>query len=413
LKRRILFIGASFYPEPVGIGKYSGEMIKWLAEKGYSCTVITTFPSYPFWKVQPPYEKSSFWFKKETIPVKNGIPIKVIRCPHFVPRKPSGLTRLISDFTFFFNASLVVLLFLFVKKRHYLITVAPPFVLGLTGLLYRKIKGAKLLYHIQDLQIETARELKMMRSEVMIKILLSVEKFIINHADWVSTISTGMMERVKKKSNKPVLFFPNWVDTDSFYPLENKPILKQKFGFSSNDKVILYSGAIGQKQGLETVLDTAESLERFPEIKFAICGTGPYMEHLMKLRDEKKLRNVFFFNLQPVHLFNSFLNMADLHLVLQRVGASDLVLPSKLSTILSVGGVPIVTAKKGTSLYNIVHSGDLGIVIEPENPDALVDAITKENHMDLQSKSKKARLYAVESLGSNHILQNFFSKIFY
>src|SRR4051812_16801504 len=162
-------------------------MVKWLAEQGYRCTVITTFPSYPFWKVQPPYEKRSMWFKIETLHVANGRSIKLIRCPHYVPRKPSGMKRLISDFTFFFNANLVILQQLFAKKSDFVITVTPPFIMGLSGIFYKRIKGAKLLYHIQDLQIDAARNLKMIQSPKVLNVLFAIERFIMRHSDWVST----------------------------------------------------------------------------------------------------------------------------------------------------------------------------------------------------------------------------------
>ena len=69
MSERILLIGGNFSPEPTGIGKYNGEMIEWLSKKGYTCTVVTTYPYYPQWKLQPPF-KSHIWYKKETRTVK-------------------------------------------------------------------------------------------------------------------------------------------------------------------------------------------------------------------------------------------------------------------------------------------------------------------------------------------------------
>ena len=68
--------------------------------------------------------------------------------------------------------------------------------------------------------------------------------------------------------------------------------------------------------------------------------------------------------------------MADVHLVLQKDGASDLVMPSKLSTILAVGGVAIVTARPGASLFSIIDSNIAGLLIEPDSQSALDAAIT-------------------------------------
>ena len=49
MQKRILLIGYNFSPEPTGIGKYSGEMIQWLGNQGYDCTVLTAYPYYPYW----------------------------------------------------------------------------------------------------------------------------------------------------------------------------------------------------------------------------------------------------------------------------------------------------------------------------------------------------------------------------
>jgi colanic acid biosynthesis glycosyl transferase WcaI len=411
-KRRILLIGGNYSPEPTGIGKYNGEMVKWLAEQGNDCTVVTTFPYYPQWKVQVPYVKTCNWFKVETELVKNGHPIKVIRCPHFIPKNPSGLNRIISEFSFFFSAYLVMIVLLFKKKYDNVITVAPPFEMGLLGILYKKIRGGEFLYHIQDLQIDAARDLSLIKSKTVIDIFISIEKFILSHSDVVSTISPGMIKKVKSKLSREVMFFPNWVDTNTFYPIENKGVLKTQFGFNPTDKVVLYSGAIGHKQGLEAILHVAKALENSEHIKFAICGSGPYTNNLISLKDEMNLKNVFFLPLQPLKMFNSFLNIADIHLVLQKSGAGDLVMPSKLSTILSVGGVAIVTAKSGTSLYDLMNSTNMGILIEPDDHEALINAITNIGGDKLIEKQRNARLYAERNLSTNKILDVFFTKVF-
>ncbi|MDQ6813121.1 MAG: WcaI family glycosyltransferase, partial [Bacteroidota bacterium] len=299
MKKRILLIGGNYFPEPTGIGKYNGEMVKWLAEEGHSCTVITTFPYYPHWKIQHPYDKDCFWFKTERIEIGNNQFVNVIRCPHYVPGIPTGLKRMISELSFFFTAYLALLLLLFKKKYDIVITVAPPFAIGLLGIFYSKIRGGKFLYHIQDLQVDAARDLAMIKSNFIVRGCLSIEKFIIKNADCVSTISAGMIDKVKIKCKKEVLLFPNWVDIETFYPISRKNELKARHGFSASDKVVLYAGAIGHKQGLETILQAAKAVEDIPYIKFAICGSGPYKDKLIAVKNEMGLKNVHFLPLQP------------------------------------------------------------------------------------------------------------------
>ncbi len=413
MTNRLLLIGGNYYPEPTGIGKYSGEMIDWLARDGYECTVITTYPYYPQWKVQDQYKKKRFWYHKQIHqPGEGSKPVTIIRCPHYIPTSPTGMKRLLSEFTIFFFAYLAVLALLFTRKFHYVLTVAPPFELGLLGVLYKKVRGAKFLYHIQDLQIDAARDLGMISSSFVINLLLRLENYILRHADHTSTISDGMMQKVKDKLDKGVVYFPNWVNTQTFHPIMDKGALKESFGFNARDQIVLYSGAIGEKQGLRAILHAAKSLESQPFLKFVICGSGPYKPQLIGLQKELQLTNLSFLPLQPFEGFNLFMNMADVHLVLQKSNASDLVMPSKLSTIFAVGGVAIVTANPGTSLYSIMKSGDMGVLIAPENDGALRAGILEAITSDLKLKSANARSYAERHLSVDVILSKYTKEVF-
>ena len=115
--------------------------------------------------------------------------------------------------------------------------------------------------------------------------------------------------------------------------------------------------------------------------------------------------------LQNSDQFNGFLNMADVHLVLQKGGASDLMMPSKLSTILSVGGLALVTADVGTHLHEVVATNRLGLLTEPDNRFALTDAILKSINQEHLELKQNARAFAIECLSTETIVAKFFSQI--
>lgn len=50
---RILIYGIHFPPEPIGIGKLTGEMAAWLANRGHKVRVVAVQPRYPRWSVMP------------------------------------------------------------------------------------------------------------------------------------------------------------------------------------------------------------------------------------------------------------------------------------------------------------------------------------------------------------------------
>ncbi|MCJ8210225.1 WcaI family glycosyltransferase [Mucilaginibacter sp. RS28] len=410
--KKVLLISHNFYPEPTGIGKYNGEMIAWMAANGYHCTVITTFPYYPYWKIQKPYKGK--WYKKEVIRNQGSLPVTVYRCPSYVPSDPTGKQRMIQDISFWTSKLWQIFrLIIFNKKFDLIITVAPPFHLAYLGFMVRKFTGGKLVYHIQDLQIEAAQELNILSNKTMFKRLYSIEKKILRRADFVSSISDGMIKRIEEKiEDKNVLFFPNWADTHFFSPLPNREQLKQKWGFSNNDKVYLYSGAIGEKQGLENIILAAEQLKDDDQIKFVICGSGPYKEKLIGLAGQKGLKSITFLPVQEKNVFNEFLNMADFHLVLQKSNAGDLVMPSKLTTILAVGGVSIVTSSPGTSLFDVVKKYDVGYLIEPDSYMELARVVKMvKTDEDAERKRAHSREYAMKYLNIDQVISGFIENV--
>ncbi|WP_158824904.1 WcaI family glycosyltransferase [Mucilaginibacter lacusdianchii] len=407
--KRILLISHNYYPEPTGIGKYNGEMMEWLARAGYDCTIVTTYPYYPYWKVQKPY--NSNWYKKEIVKYpESGGQITIYRCPLYVPNNPTGKKRMVQDLSFWTSKFWIILKLLFsARKFDLIITVAPPFHLAYLGLMYRNRKGGKLLYHIQDLQIEAAQDLNMLSSSQLFNRLYKIEKKILTSADFVSSISDGMINKIKAKVDRDVIMFPNWADTSFFSPLLNKQSLKQQWGYKSDDYVFLYSGAIGEKQGLEGIIQAAEHLKSDNNVKFIICGSGPYKEKLIQLAEEKQLKNLDFLPVQEKERFNEFLNMADFHMILQKANAGDLVMPSKLTTILAVGGISVVTCSSGTTLHSVISKHDLGYIVEPENAQMLADSILKikTDTKGIERKRENARRYALKYLNIDNVMTEF------
>ncbi len=407
MKKRILLISGNYFPEPTGIGKYNDEMMNWLADHDFNCTVISTYPYYPFWQVQQPYAKKRKWFTKEINTTPAGNKITIYRCPHYVPVNPKGKNRVFLDLSFFTSVSLK-LITLTGRKFDYVINVTPPLSLGLLAALYKKVCRAKFLYHIQDMQVDVANDLKMISSMRFLSLLFKIEKYILKQADKISTISSDMAERAKLKSYKPIYLFPNWANIKKFFPLPDKSVLKTSFGFNPGKPVVLYSGSIGEKQGLEAVLEIADNFkQKNIEVQFIICGSGPYKKTLEKLAAEKQLSNLIFLPLQPPEKLNEFLNMADIHLIILKANVAHHVMPSKLTTILSVGGLAVITANAVSGLYKMITDNNIGIVCPAENIPSLSHVINRALNEDNTYISINARRYAENFLAIDNIMQRY------
>jgi colanic acid biosynthesis glycosyl transferase WcaI len=252
--------------------------------------------------------------------------------------------------------------------------------------------------------------LGMVREGKMVDVVKGIEGWLLKRFDAISTISYSMMEIAKEKGvdESKIIYFPNWSDTDFVTPATDGNALKQEWGFSATDKVILYAGNIGKKQGLEIVLEAAQAFKEQADIKFVLVGAGAHVNELKALVKTMVLSNVFFKPLQAWERVPEMLALADIHLVVQKKGAADAVLPSKLTNILSAGGHALVTAESHTELGQLKekHPGIYSCV-EPECLTSFIHGLNELLASDLTSHNRVARAYADQYLAKGKILDKF------
>jgi len=403
---RILIHGINYAPELTGIGKYTGEMAEWLAARGCEVRVVTALPYYPQWQIAKGYHACRYYHEKQ-----EGV--EVWRCPVWVPKKPSGFTRLIHLASFGLS-SCPILLTMISWRPHVVIAIAPALASTPFSLLTARLSGAKAWLHLQDFEVDAAINLRILpRVQIVTRLLYMLERRLFKLFDVVSTISGRMCRRLKEKGVSPerILFFPNWVDTCRIHPLKHTSnFLKVTLGIPLHDTVVLYSGNMGFKQGIECLLNAARCLQGKKDIHFVLCGDGAARAPL--LRSARDLSTVHFLPLQPLNELNELLNMADIHVLPQRANAADLVMPSKLTGILACGGTVIATARRGTGLAEVIGKAG-GILVEPENPDLLakeIEKVSRDSNARLEI-GKRARDYAVRYLDKNNTLERFLKEL--
>ena len=249
---RILVFGINYAPDLTGIGKYTGEMCAFLAAKGHEVTMITAHPYYPQWELAEGYPRYSW--KTELI---DGV--NVIRCPLYIPNDPSAKKKILHELSFLASTFPVWLKQFFKKKYEYVICLNPPFHLTIYPLLMKWLRGSKLISHVQDLQVDVVNDLNLISNNAMINLMFAFEKFYFQQSDYVSTISLGMQRNIAGKGipGSKQWLFPNWVDARFISPMTKEESLRTAFGLKQTDKVVLYSGNMGEKQGLEYILDVA------------------------------------------------------------------------------------------------------------------------------------------------------------
>jgi colanic acid biosynthesis glycosyl transferase WcaI len=399
---RILIYSANFAPEPTGIGKYSGEMAAWLVEHGHEVRVVAAPPYYPTWKVEQKY----LWppFRRE-----QWRGVDVWRAPLWVPKAPSGLTRLLHLLSFVIT-SFPVMLWQIGWRPDLVLTVAPAFMCAPAGLLTARLTRAKAWLHLQDFEVDVAFQMGLLKGKLFQRLVLRIERWVLRRFDTVSTISDRMIERLLTKgvAQAQTRYFPNWVDVTRIRPTTTGSY-RSKLGISPDAVVVLFSGSLGGKQGLMVIPKAAVHLAARSDIVFVVCGDGvmkPSLETAVA-----GLPNVRLMPLQPSGRLADLLGMADIHLLTQSPDAADLVLPSKLSGMLASGRSVIATCRSDTEISEIVSK--CGVVVEPENASDLALAIIKladDRELRLEL-GRRARAFAEASFERDAVLGAMFSSL--
>jgi colanic acid biosynthesis glycosyl transferase WcaI len=259
--------------------------------------------------------------------------------------------------------------------------------------------------HIQDFEVDVAIQMGLLPGFLQ-RLALAMERLLLRRFDSVSTISSSMLDKLRRSkglSDSSTSLFPNWADTDVIRPLEDRGVLRDKLA-NPQQFLALYSGNMGEKQGLETVLEAARELSGQQNIRFLLCGEGSALSRLKQLAAD--LPSIQFQPLRPAAELNDLLNAADVHVLPQKADAADLVMPSKLTSILAAGGPVIATANAGTELARVVEKAG-GMVTPPGDSKALATGILQlsTDATRLRSMRESARAYALLNLGKETILR--------
>jgi len=400
---KILIYGINYAPELTGIGKYTAEMAETLVEKGHSVRIVCAPPYYPAWRIGSGY--SALRYSTER---RGGVALW--RAPLWVPSRPSGARR-IAHLASFALSSLPVMLRHALWRPDAVICIAPSLLNAPAGWFVARLTGAHAWIHIQDYEVDAAFSLGMLKGSLLKRTVLAIERTLLKRFDTVSTISGKMIERAMSKGIPPrkLVHFPNWADTHSIYPLKRPSELRTELYISPSATIVLYSGNMGTKQGLDILAGAAERLVSRDNLVFVFCGNGPARAELL-LRCAG-LRNCRFLELQPISRLNELLNLADIHVLPQRADAADLVMPSKLTGMFASGRPVIAMASPGTELHDVV--APRGIVVPPGDAETLASSIDAlaANAAERARLGQAGRRFAEAVLSRDAVLSEFDARL--
>jgi colanic acid biosynthesis glycosyl transferase WcaI len=362
--RRWLIL-TQYYPPEIGAPQIRlRSVVRELQRHGIKVEVLTAVPNYPTGRVFPGYQ--GHWKVTEII---DGI--QVTRTWVYGGTGKSARVRLANYLSF----TLTALLAIFTRARPDLIFVeSQPLSLGLVAILMKWLRSVPYIYNVPDLQVDVARQMGFMKNPYFLKAALRLESFFLRQSWKVSTVTHRFIEHFESRGlpKQQISFLPNGADTEFLKPGRPSRLLLDRWGLHGK-KVFLYVGTHAYYHGLETLIEAATLLRGKSDIAFLMVGEGPERARLKAICIDRKLDNVIFGS-SPYDEMDQLYSIAFASVAtLRNIEVARGMRLSKVFPSLSCG-VPVIYSGVGEAA-DLIRANDCGIVVEPENPRLLSEAI--------------------------------------
>lgn len=392
--KSILIVGINYYPETTGNAPYTTGLAEHLVREGFKVSVLTGMPYYPEWQVPDSYGR-----RLRVSEQRNGVQIRRFRT--YIPPRQTAVHRSAFEAGFFING----LLSQYSTPPDAVIGVVPS--LSGAGVAAVMAKRFSVPYGLifQDLVGAAARQSGIPGGLAIARITTGLEGRAARSAQGIAIISKGFRAYLEDLGVQPdrIRHIPNWTHISP--PTRLPKEVRQELGWKSDEVILLHSGAMGLKQGLENVIHAAQlARTAAPSLRFVLMGDGN--QRAMLLERARGLTNVIFRPPSEAADFPNILAAADMLLINERASLRDMALPSKLTSYL-VAGRPIVAAvsPEGWTAREVERTG-AGVVIPPENPQALIQMVNdlKNDPARVHNMGEAGPRYARTALSAPVIL---------
>jgi glycosyltransferase involved in cell wall biosynthesis len=359
---RVTVLGLNYPPEPTGISPYTGAMARGLAERGFTTRVLTTHPHYPEWSVAAGYGQ---WSRKEHI-----AGVGVHRMKHFVPERPFGMKRLASEVSFGLRLQAASW-----QRPDVVVMISPALIASTMAAARAKIFHRKtpIVVWVQDLYTLGLAETGQ-GGGLVGKVMNATEGWLLRHADRVVVIHDRFAARVQADFGVPaakIEVVRNWTHLAPT-PEFDVAATRAQFGWG-DETVVLHAGNMGVKQGLDNVIEAARlAAQRGDNARFVLVGNGAERARLEIAGAD--IPTLQFRAPLDDAMFAAALGSADVLLVNEKPGVSEMAVPSKLTSYFSAGR-PVLAATDAQGVTaGEVRAAQAGVVVPTGDPRALLDA---------------------------------------
>ena len=372
LSKKILIHSIVFSPDGVSTAYLYNDIALGFKNAGYEVVVLTTTPHYNLIETalqKQPLNRKLFGLLYES----DFDGIRVIHVP--LKKYKSTIIRIVS-FIYWHFLSLII--GLSIKKVDFILSPSPPLSIGLISILIAKKNRTKFIYNVQEIYPDVLIKNGALKSNIIIKSLKRLEKYVYNIASAVITIDQKFYDQIVDRftENEKLKIVPNFVDTELYKPISKEVELPNPFKKDPHKVRLLYAGNIGFYQDWEPILFAAKKL-RDTNIEFWIIGEGVKKNFLIKEVEKHNLTNIIVLPYQDRELMPLINSFADIHFISINKEMEQEGFPSKVYTIMACSKPMIVITGENTPLYKFLKPLNCSILISNNRNEEFVNSITE------------------------------------
>ncbi|MFF3628705.1 glycosyltransferase [Streptomyces sp. NPDC002164] len=392
--RTLLVVSTNYAPEVTGIGPYAAQLAEHWAASGAETHVLTGMPHYPSWRTEEDYR--GVWRVTER---RAGVVVH--RRRHYVPPRQTALRRGTFEASVLAHGLLPPSV---PRPPDAVVSQMPSLAGGVLGARLARRHRVPYLPVVQDLMGAAAEQSGIRGGGRAAAVASAAERHALRRAALVGVIHESFAPRVAGYGvdTGRIRVVPNWSHVPA--PTAERRATRARLGWDEGTPVVLHSGNMGLKQGLEVLVDAARVA---PDVRVVLMGDGSRREALR--RRAAGLRNIDFLPPADAREFTDVLAAADVLAVTQRASVLDMSVPSKLTSYF-VSGRPVVAsvADGGGTAQEIQRSG-AGVLVAPEDPGALLSAVRKlvEAPAEAAALGANGPRYVARHLGREAALARF------
>jgi len=388
---KILLINQVFVsPDEPGHTRHF-EMAQYLRAHGHELVIVASDLNYQ--TGQRTVERRGLL--AETQQIIDGV--RVLRAYMYPALHRSYFWRIASFFSFMFSSVWTALR---VKDVDLIMGTTPPIFQALSAWFVAFVRRKPFLLEVRDLWPEFGVSMGVLKNPVLIVMARWLEKFLYARATHILVNSPAYKDYMLGKGvpGNKITFIPYGTDIDMFNPNVDGSSIREKLGLEEKF-VIVYAGALGQANDIDTLLRAAGRLRDETKIRFVLFGDGKERARLDHEAKNQKLNHVIFAGVCPKKEMPLVLASSDVCLaILQDIPMFRTTYPNKVFDYMAAGRATVLVIDG--VVREVIESSNGGVFVQPGDDEQLAKTILElsKDPQRVHQMGSSARAYLVKHL---------------